>query len=116
MDSGSAPYSNAFYGGDDNDSLAGESGNDVLTGGPGNDTLTGGAGGDFLDGGDDFFVCVTEDHRSPRPDVIDEGVTVDVGNRGATCRADESRCTADAAKCTDGRVNTTWDQVLSSRE
>ena len=38
---------------------------------------------DFLNRGHDLFVCMAQDHRSPRTDVIDVSVAVDVGDRGA---------------------------------
>src|SRR6185503_6252077 len=53
------------------------------------------AGCAFLYRGDDFLVRLTEDHRPPRTDVIDVSVSVDVGDGGAACRADEAWCTAD---------------------
>ena len=59
---------------------------------------------------------MTEDHRSPRADVVDIGVAVDIGDGGAACRAYKSRCAADAAKGANRRIDTTGDQVLSSRE
>ena len=41
------------------------------------------SGCDFLHRSDDFFVCMAQDHRSPRADVIDVSVAVDVSDGGA---------------------------------
>ena len=60
------------------------------------------AGGDFLDGGDDFFVCVAEDHRTPRADIVDELATVRRPHPWAECTFKKNRVAANAAKGTHG--------------
>lgn len=63
------------------------------------------AGCRFLQGFDDAGMGVAGNHGTPRTDVIDIGIAVDVGDGRSFGRGDEWRCAVDAAVRTDGAVD-----------
>src|SRR5665648_1132006 len=72
--------------------------------------------GGRLDGGDDRGGSVPEDHRSPRPDVVDEGVPVHVADGGALRALDEQGGSPDGPERADGRVDPARDHRFRQGE
>lgn len=70
------------------------------------------AGRRFLQGLDDAGMGVAGDHGTPRTDVIDIGVAVDIGDGRSFGRGDKWRCAADASVRTDGAVDATGHEGL----
>ena len=59
----------------------------------------------FGDGGAYLRMSVTENHRSPRADVVDVAVAIDVDELSTACRLEEQRRSTDASKSAHGRID-----------
>src|SRR5205085_12389843 len=72
----------------------------------------GSLGCDFLNSSDDFFIRVAQNHRSPRTDIVDVSISIDVGDGRATRRADKSWRASNAAKSAHRRIDTPGYEIL----
>src|SRR5207302_9938554 len=79
-------------------------------------TVARAAGGCVLNGGDNAWVGVTRNQRTPGREVVDVAVVVDVPDRGALGAGDEAWRAANGAKCPDGRVDAARQELLRFSE
>ena len=63
----------------------------------------------LLHGADHVGVRMPEDHRAPRPDVVDVAPAVGRPGTGAPGAGEKNRLAADAAKCAHGRIDAAGD-------